>query len=114
MVDSKPKSIPQWQQQGPINELEKPQEDKSDDVPSSTQSPTSTRAALVDQASKFLQNDEIRDSSTGRKIAFLENKGLTNAEIHSLLGVSKNVEATTTPPPPTLPDAMVEPSQNSR
>ena len=108
MVDSKPKSIPQWQRQDPIKDSEKPQGDKSENVPNATQSPTSTRATLVDQASKFLENEEIRDSSTGRKIEYLESKGLTNEEIHNLLGVSKNIEATTTPPPPTLPDATVE------
>jgi hypothetical protein len=97
MSDPKPKnpSIPQWQQ---------PQRDASPDQPS-TPSPNSDapskppeRSALLEQASKFLQDDSIRDAPTDHKISFLESKGLRNNEIQTVLGVSRNSEATSSVP----------------
>ncbi|KAL3449722.1 peroxisomal membrane anchor protein conserved region-domain-containing protein [Aspergillus insuetus] len=83
--DSKP-SIPLWQQQ---NSAAPPaSDDKDRDAGEDT-----ARSTLVEQASKFLQDESIRDASTDRKIAFLESKGLTSPEIDSLLGVSRNSEA---------------------
>lgn len=81
--NSKP-SIPQWQQQH--------------SAPSSTSDGKETasevdRTTLLEQASKFLQDDSIRDAPTDRKISFLESKGLTALEIDNLLGVSRNPEA---------------------
>ncbi|KAL3496036.1 peroxisomal membrane anchor protein conserved region-domain-containing protein [Aspergillus germanicus] len=84
--DSKP-SIPLWQQQ---NSAAAPpaSDDKDKDAGEDT-----ARSTLVAQASKFLQDESIQDASTDRKIAFLESKGLTSPEIESLLGVSRNSEA---------------------
>ncbi|KKK15381.1 hypothetical protein ARAM_006705 [Aspergillus rambellii] len=82
----KPPSIPQWQQR---NSTPSPTSDKEDNT---------SRAALVAQASKFLEDDSIRDASMDRKISFLESKGLTAPEIEGLLGVSRNPEATSTTP----------------
>ncbi|EAU38021.1 conserved hypothetical protein [Aspergillus terreus NIH2624] len=89
MSDSKPKpSIPQWQQQ----QQQQPPSATSSTSPSSDD--TSSRATLVEQASKFLQDDSIRDAPLDRKISFLESKGLRNDEIEGLLGVARNPEAT--------------------
>jgi hypothetical protein len=52
------------------------------------------REALLDQASRFLQDESIRDAPMDRKIAFLESKGVHNDEIPKLLGVPRNPEAT--------------------
>ncbi|KAL2794679.1 peroxisomal membrane anchor protein conserved region-domain-containing protein [Aspergillus keveii] len=84
--DSKP-SIPLWQRQ---NSAAAPpaSDDKDKDAGEDT-----ARSTLVEQASKFLQDESIRDASTDRKIAFLESKGLTSPEIDGLLGVSRNSEA---------------------
>ncbi|KAJ0422860.1 peroxisomal membrane anchor protein conserved region-domain-containing protein [Aspergillus carlsbadensis] len=83
--DSKP-SIPLWQQH---NSAAPPaSDDKDKDAGKDT-----ARSTLLEQASKFLQDESIRDASTDRKIAFLESKGLTSPEIDSLLGVSRNSEA---------------------
>jgi hypothetical protein len=84
--DCKP-SIPLWQRQ---NSAAAPpaSDDKDKDAGEDT-----ARSTLVEQASKFLQDESIRDASTDRKIAFLESKGLTSPEIDSLLGVSRNSEA---------------------
>ncbi|KAH0543900.1 hypothetical protein FGG08_001801 [Glutinoglossum americanum] len=72
-------SAPQWQQQPP---------------PETSIAPAS-RTELLEQASKFLEADEIREASTTRKVAFLESKGLTNEEIQKLLGVSRNTGSNT-------------------
>ncbi|KAI9775519.1 MAG: hypothetical protein M1839_001060 [Geoglossum umbratile] len=78
------KSAPQWQRQPPLG------------APgSSAASASVSRAELREQASKFLEDDEIRDASTSRKVAFLESKGLTNGEIQELIGVSENHRSST-------------------
>ena len=95
MVDTKPKplSIPSWQQ--PNNTAA----DSSTSAPPSQSSddntPTTPRPALLEQATKFLEDESIRDASTDRKVAFLETKGLRKNEIDSLLGISRNDGATT-------------------
>ena len=55
---------------------------------------TPNRVAILEQAKKFLEQDDVRNESTDKKIAFLESKGLENDEIQQLLGVSRNTEAT--------------------
>src|SRR4051794_29610795 len=82
-------SAPQWQQQPPPPET-------SGTTESSTASTVSVpRTELLEQASKFLEADDIREAPTGRKVAFLESKGLTNVEIPKLLGVSRNTPSGT-------------------
>ncbi|KAI9737297.1 MAG: hypothetical protein M1818_005830 [Claussenomyces sp. TS43310] len=63
-------------------------------------SDTSARKSLLDKARKFLSEEDVRDASTEKKIEFLENKGLTNDEIHSLLGISRNTSASNSIPSP--------------
>jgi hypothetical protein len=55
--------------------------------------PTPSRETVIEQAKKFLEEDEVRNSSTDKKIAFLEGKGLRQEEIEGLLGISRNEEA---------------------
>ncbi|KAL4870124.1 peroxisomal membrane anchor protein conserved region-domain-containing protein [Aspergillus spectabilis] len=83
--DSK-RSIPSWQQQH--SAPSPPPTDDKDAVNDAD------RSTLIQQASEFLKDDSIRDAPTNRKISFLESKGLTSSEIDSLLGVSRNPEAT--------------------
>lgn len=45
---------------------------------------------LMEQASKFLEHDEIRGASNERKIEFLKKKGLATEGIHKLLGDSRD------------------------
>ncbi len=45
------------------------------------------RAILLEQASKFLEDDEIKDTPAERKIAFLRSKGLTDEEVYRLLEI---------------------------
>ncbi|PBP15711.1 hypothetical protein BUE80_DR013472 [Diplocarpon rosae] len=76
---------------------------------------TDSRETLISQARKFLQEDNIRDASTEKKIAFLESKGLRNEEIQMLLGVMRNFEASARSPesldlPPLCPQSTPSPS----
>lgn len=56
-------------------------------------SPPPSRETLVDQARKFLEEDEVRNASTDKKISFLESKGLNSEEIQSLIGVTRHADA---------------------
>ena len=80
--------VPSWQLQA------KPTESKETEEPAS-ESPS--RESVIEQAKKFLQEDEVRNESTDKKIAFLEGKGLKSEEITELLGVSRNQEASAPP-----------------
>lgn len=77
-------AVPSWQlktEDGSAKEEEKP----------APESPT--RETIIEQAKKFLEEDEVRNASTDKKVAFLESKGLRADEIQDLLGVTKNPEA---------------------
>ncbi|PGH23517.1 hypothetical protein AJ80_02471 [Polytolypa hystricis UAMH7299] len=103
---SKKSSIPSWQLPSgsttpkPTTENEP---DKSDQSPEDT---------LLEQASRFLQEESIRDAPTDKKIAFLESKGLTNENIDKLLGVSRNLDASA-PTPSTTTTAEEHTQQES-
>jgi Pex14 N-terminal domain len=45
-----------------------------------------SREAVIENARRFLQEDEVRNAPTDKQIAFLESKGLQVQEIHELLG----------------------------
>ncbi|KAJ5515442.1 hypothetical protein N7527_007002 [Penicillium freii] len=85
---SKSASIPSWQRANKTAE-ESPSP-TSDDAPATTAS--TSRQALLDQASKFLEDESIRDAPTERKVSFLESKGLSSDDIEQVLGVSRNAE----------------------
>lgn len=87
--ETKPKvGVPSWQLQKGAEADENKEEVKSE-----TQSEEPSRTELVESAKKFLEEDEVKDATTDKKIAFLESKGLKNEEIEQLLGVARNVEA---------------------
>ncbi|KAJ5467067.1 hypothetical protein N7475_004819 [Penicillium sp. IBT 31633x] len=92
---SKPASIPAWQRPNKTaDESPSPSSSPSptsDDAPATT--PSTSRQVLLDQASKFLEDESIRDAPTDRKISFLESKGLDSKEIQQVLGVTRNAEA---------------------
>ncbi|KAG9248975.1 peroxisomal membrane anchor protein conserved region-domain-containing protein [Calycina marina] len=88
MSDSNPVrkklALPSWQQ-----ELSATTPTEAD-----TDVETPNRVAIIEQAKKFLEQDDVRNEPTDKKIAFLEGKGLDSGEIQTLLGVSRNTEAT--------------------
>ena len=55
--------------------------------------PPPSRAALLEQAAKFLEDEGIRDASDERKIAFLHMKGLTDEEISKVSDVSSSEQS---------------------
>lgn len=108
---SKPSSIPSWQQQpgsAPTDQSASSRPPSSEDTPAST-----SRQDLLDQASKFLEDESIRDASTDRKVSFLESKGLTSDEIQQLLGVSRNPEASSADSTAAEPKTQETPSSSS-
>ncbi|PKY06049.1 hypothetical protein P168DRAFT_326336 [Aspergillus campestris IBT 28561] len=119
MSDSKKAAIPSWQQsqnQPPKeNQQETQQDTPSESTPSTdTQTPDQPRSTLLEQASKFLEDESIRDAPTDKKISFLESKGLKGPEIDSLLGVSRNSEATApSEPTSSQPTASSQPTTST-
>ena len=95
MTDPKAKSIPQWQRQGAAKPPEKSAKEPVKSV--HEEKPLPSRASLLEQAAEFLEAKDIRDAPTERKISFLESKGLTNEEVHRLLGVSRHTDHVTEP-----------------
>ena len=85
--DQKKSSVPAWE-----TDLKKATPTEGDTEP---QPPS--RDALIEQAKKFLEEDEVRNASTDKKISFLEGKGLSSEEIQSLIGVARHPEASSTP-----------------
>jgi hypothetical protein len=93
--------VPSWQKQQPQTPEENPIPDKSQSTPATTEpitSGSSSRASIVENARKFLEDEEVKNATTDKKIAFLESKGLDSDEIHELLGISRNTEASNPQP----------------
>ena len=87
----KSKSMPSWQlpQSSTIStEPEKEMHDLSD------KSATTYRALLLEKASKFLEDKEIRAASKERKSKFLRAKGLNEEDINELLARESEVAQT--------------------
>ncbi|PQE26381.1 peroxin 14 17 protein [Rutstroemia sp. NJR-2017a BBW] len=84
--DRKPVTgIPKWQRKRKDDKVATP-------PPTTKESPSQLSA--IEQAKQFLEEDEIKDATTDKKIAFLESKGLQKEDIQKLLGVTRNEEAT--------------------
>ncbi|KAJ5702197.1 hypothetical protein N7488_009745 [Penicillium malachiteum] len=113
---SKSRSITSWQREAASSspnqssaQSESPSPSPSSDV---APAPTS-REDLINQATRFLEDESIHDSSTDRKVAFLESKGLNAEEIQQLLGVSRNLEATSSSASTTEDKAQDTPETSS-
>jgi hypothetical protein len=83
--------VPSWQ-------LKSKDETAKEEEKSSAES--TSRETIIEQAKKFLEEDEVRNASTDKKIAFLESKGLRSEEIQDLLGITMNPEASSEVAPP--------------
>ncbi|RDL40241.1 uncharacterized protein BP5553_00220 [Venustampulla echinocandica] len=111
MSDSDPEGkkpgVPLWQ----LKSQEKKESMEESTEPAPTPESTS-RDEVLEQAKKFLEEDEAKDASTDKKIAFLESKGVRSEEITELLGVTRNTEASNPAPsqaPQTQSPASVKP-----
>ncbi|KAL8697525.1 MAG: hypothetical protein Q9224_002271 [Gallowayella concinna] len=88
--EGKDKSIPDWQHdEAPRSPETHDRESHIAKAPHHVE-PPSPRAALLEQASQFLAEEDIRDAPVERKIAFLQTKGLVNEEISGLLDLPKD------------------------
>ncbi|EEQ31537.1 hypothetical protein McanMca71_006158 [Microsporum canis] len=108
MAGPKGTAIPSWQQ-GAAQET-------SSESSTATSSPAEpeSRETLLEQAKRFLQDESISEAPTDKKIAFLESKGLSNDEIHTLLGVSRNTQATADDTTTTTSSTTPEPESQSQ
>lgn len=88
--DKKKTGVPSWQ----LKPSDASQDGESDGQDSAQQQSPSSRASVIENARRFLLEDEVRNAPTDKQVAFLESKGLESHEIQELLGVTRNVEAT--------------------
>ncbi|KAI9717044.1 MAG: hypothetical protein M1812_004979 [Candelaria pacifica] len=94
--DPKKSSIPEWQRGVGTEAKEQP----SPEAESSTKAePPPSRPALLEQAAKFVEEDEVRDAPRERKVAFLESKGLDSSEIQKVLSEAKRPSTPSNPAP---------------
>ena len=71
-----------------------------------------SRETLIEQAKKFLEGEEVRNTSTDKKISFLESKGLNSEEIQSLIGVTRHPDASAPAPSTVSLECKHVPSTN--
>ena len=88
--DTKKAGVPSWQLKPKDATSKVEEKEEKEDTP------TPNRESVIEQAKKFLEEDEVRNASTDKKIAFLEGKGLRREEIEGLLGITRNEEASHT------------------
>lgn len=81
--ETKKASIPSWQRQEETQGKETIEE--TSDSSHGNSSDASSQDDLLEKASRFLDEDGIRDAPKERKVSFLEGKGLTREEIEILL-----------------------------
>ncbi|KAI4158588.1 MAG: hypothetical protein LQ342_007286 [Letrouitia transgressa] len=87
--DKKSKNILSWQREESSPQPTSSEERFAPSTSSSDETQSSLpRAALIDQATKFLDEDDVKTAPTERKIRFLQTKGLTEEEIYQLLNLS--------------------------
>jgi hypothetical protein len=87
--DQKKAGVPSWQLK-PSDASKEVKNEGQDTTPQ----PALSRASIIENARRFLLEDEVRNAPTDKQVAFLESKGLESHEIQELLGVTRNVEAT--------------------
>ena len=81
--------VPSWQLK-PSDASQEVKTEGQDIVPQQTP----LRASVIENARRFLLEDEVRNAPTDKQVSFLESKGLESHEIEELLGVTRNAEAT--------------------
>ena len=77
----KVKQIPSWQQDPNVKDQTSPE----DECNSTLLSTPDARAYLLEKATKFLKEDDIKDAPIEKKRTFLQSKSLTEAEVAQLL-----------------------------
>jgi hypothetical protein len=86
--DNKKGGVPSWQ----LKPSDASQEGKPEGQNPASQL-TPSRTSVIENARRFLLEDEVRNAPTDKQVSFLESKGLESHEIQELLGVTRNVAA---------------------
>ncbi|KAL8963012.1 MAG: hypothetical protein Q9183_005065 [Haloplaca sp. 2 TL-2023] len=113
-------SIPGWQHDETSNSLQNPNTESNRNPHDNTEPPP-PRALLLEQATKFLKEDDIKDAPQEKKVTFLQSKGLTKEEIHKLLDLpseeagadekNDSVVQSSNSPTASRPQSETQPSQ---
>ncbi|KAL8875407.1 MAG: hypothetical protein Q9198_006232 [Flavoplaca austrocitrina] len=83
-AESNKRSTPDWQhEEAASSSTEDPK--RGSETADAAEPPPPPRASIIEQASRFLNEDDIKDAPRERKIAFLRSKGLTEEEVSRLL-----------------------------
>ena len=86
-ADPKRRTMPDWQhEETPRSPEHLEGGSKTTEAPEPVEPPP-PRFVLLEQASKFLKDIEIKDAPMEKKIAFLRSKGLTDEEAYRLLEI---------------------------
>ena len=78
-------AVPSWQRKDAKGSL-------GDTEPSQDSTGRETRTELVEQAAKFLENEDVRIASDEQKWKFLKTKGLNDDEVRGLLGTAQHLQ----------------------
>ncbi|KAL9039448.1 MAG: hypothetical protein Q9180_002520, partial [Flavoplaca navasiana] len=84
-AESHKRSTPDWQHEEAASSST--EDSKRGSETADAAEPPPPRASIIEQASRFLKDNEIRDAPRERKIAFLRSKGLTEEEVYRLLEI---------------------------
>lgn len=97
--DKKPGDVPSWQVAAKSTTTTDDSKSTAAEAAAVQETPKQlSRDTILETARKFLDDEKIRDASTGEKVKFLESKGLEKDVVQELLGVSRNIEASNMDP----------------
>lgn len=78
-------------------------------TPAASEAAAPIRAEMIDTAVRFLKNPKVMGAPISRKVAFLESKGLTSAEVAAALAQTEG-GASTAATQPALPSPALAPA----
>lgn len=87
MNEKRAKSIPSWQRE----DAPSPSSGTEHDAEDRTATSDTSRASVIEKATRSLQDGGMQDAPIERKEALLKSKGLSDSEIDELAGVSRIV-----------------------
>lgn len=91
MSEKKAKSIPSWQREDAPTSPSGPSGTEHD-AEDRAAPPDTSRASIIEKATRSLQDDGMQHAPIEKKKALLKSKGLSDPEIDELVGVSRIVK----------------------
>ena len=107
------KSIPDWQREKLSDASQNSQETFPNGSHEQMEDDPGSRAVLIEQASRFLEDPVTKPATMERKIQFLESKGLTNHEIFEMLGIDRKEDVPTKVDSDDKPEKVLYPGSTS-